>query len=60
MWVSYYYLPSDLWHITSLQALPFYLLAGYITVVALKYANRTPKLALSGNSLVLIAITAMR
>ena len=56
----YYYLPSDLWHITSLQALPFYLLAGYITVVALKYANRTPKLALTGNSLVLIAITAMR
>ena len=56
----YYYLPSDLWHITSLQALPFYLLAGYITVVALKHANRLPRLALCGNSLVLIVIMILK
>ncbi len=31
----YYYLPSDLWHITSLQTLPFYLAAGYIAVTML-------------------------
>lgn len=25
----FYYLPSDLWHLTSVQAMPFYLIAGY-------------------------------
>jgi hypothetical protein len=28
----YYYFPGDLWHLTSVQTLPFYLIAGYIVV----------------------------
>jgi hypothetical protein len=26
----FYYLPTDLWHLTSVQTLPFYLIAGFI------------------------------
>lgn len=52
----YYYLPSDLWHITSLQTLPLYLLAGYITVISLKSANAIPRLSWAGNALVLSII----
>jgi len=32
----YYYLPNDIWHITSLQAFPLYLIAGYISIYAIK------------------------
>jgi hypothetical protein len=56
----YYYLPSDLFHITSVQALPLYLLAGYITVMAMRYASQLPKTATIGNSLVLVAILALK
>lgn len=41
----YYYNPSDLWHITSLQTLPFYLVAGYITMYTLKYSKPRPRLS---------------
>lgn len=49
----YYYLPGDLWHITSLQTLPLYLLAGYITVICMKSANNLPRWSWAGNTLVL-------
>lgn len=48
----YYYLPSDLWHLTSLQALPLYLFAGYITVLTLSLAHKTPRTALAGSAVV--------
>lgn len=56
----YYYLPGDLAHITSLQTLPLYLLAGYITVTALHHANSLPRLSTMGNGLVLAAILLLR
>jgi hypothetical protein len=55
----YYYLPSDLAHITSLQTVPLYLLAGYITVTALRYTHRLPRLAITGSSLVVFAILVL-
>lgn len=38
----YYYLPKDLWHVTSFQAFPLYLLGGYIAAYVFtksKYRN---------------------
>jgi hypothetical protein len=32
----FYYYPSDLWHLTSLQTLPFYLLGGYVIAYSIK------------------------
>jgi hypothetical protein len=32
----YYYFPSDLWHYTSIQALPFYYLGGYVIIHTFK------------------------
>lgn len=56
----YYYLPSDLWHITSLQTLPLYLLAGYITVLAIRFAKKVPTHALAGNSAVITALLVLQ
>ncbi len=56
----YYYLPNDLWHITSLQTLPLYLLAGYIAVTAMTLASKTPRYALVGNSAVILALLALK
>ena len=49
----FYYFPTDIWHITSVQTLPLYFLAGYITVIAINQANKLPRWAFAGNSLVL-------
>lgn len=51
----YYYLPGDLWHLTSLQALPLYLSAGYITVFILSMARKTPRTALAGSAVITCA-----
>lgn len=32
----YYYFPSDLWHFTSVQTLPFYLAAGYVIIMTFR------------------------
>ena len=32
----FYYSPSDLWHFTSIQTLPFYLVAGYVVAVTFR------------------------
>lgn len=32
----FYYYPTDLWHLTSVQTLPFYFVAGYIIVATFK------------------------
>lgn len=39
----YYYLPNDLWHLSSFQALPLYLIAGYISMFTLKRFIVAPK-----------------
>lgn len=56
----YYYLPSDLWHITSVQTLPLYLLAGYIAVTAMILASKTPRYALAGNSAVILTLLVLK
>lgn len=38
----FYYLPSDLWHLTSVQTLPFYLAAGFVVTHALKRFSKDP------------------
>jgi hypothetical protein len=39
----FYYLPSDLWHFTSLQTLPFYLPAGVVIVKSARQLLRSPR-----------------
>lgn len=48
----YYYLPSDLGHITSVQTLPLYLLAGYITITTLGLAHRAPRFAALSSAII--------
>lgn len=38
----YYYTPSDLWHVTSIQNLPFYLICGMIIIKTLKRFKKDP------------------
>lgn len=38
----FYYFPSDLWHLTSIQTIPFYLVAGFIISVTLKRYKADP------------------
>ncbi len=39
---TFYYLPNDLWHVTSIQALPLYFLAGFIIVRLIKDERTDP------------------
>ncbi len=56
----YYYLPADLWHLASLQTLPLYLFAGFITYITLRTARRYSRLALMGNFLVIAILVLWR
>jgi len=38
----FYYLPADLWHLTSLIALPFYFVGGYVIVLTMKRFLKDP------------------
>jgi hypothetical protein len=38
----YYYTPGDLWHVTSIQNLPFYLICGVIVLKTLKRFKKDP------------------
>lgn len=38
----FYYLPNDLWHLTSIQALPFYVLGAFIIIQLLRKYNLYP------------------
>ena len=38
----YYYFPSDLWHLTSFQTLPFYLAAGFVIPNTIEIFKRAP------------------
>jgi hypothetical protein len=46
----FYYLPSDLWHFTSVQTLPLYLLAGLITILTFEYAKHHQKYGTIGSA----------
>jgi hypothetical protein len=39
----YYYLPGDLWHVTSIQNLPFYLICGVVILKTLKRFRTDPR-----------------
>lgn len=39
----FYYLPTDLWHLTSVQTLPFYLLAGFVLARTIQSLRTDPK-----------------
>ncbi len=38
----FYYLPGDLWHIVSIQTLPFYIAAGFVITTAIKRLRKDP------------------
>jgi hypothetical protein len=38
----YYYLPGDLWHVSSVQNFPFYLICGYIVLRTLERFRKDP------------------
>jgi hypothetical protein len=38
----FYYLPSDIWHLTSIQAIPFYFLAGFVIIKSIKRFKADP------------------
>lgn len=46
----FYYSPSDLWHLTSLQAMPFYLVAGYVIAIIVERYKRATNLNIFMNS----------
>lgn len=39
----FYYHPGDLWHLSSVQTLPFYLIAAIVTVRAIRYSALHPR-----------------
>jgi hypothetical protein len=39
----YYYLPGDLWHVSSFQNMPFYFICGVVVLKTLQRARRDPK-----------------
>ncbi len=52
----FYYLPNDLWHITTVQVIPLYLLAGAFTIYALNFAKTRQKAAIIGSTLVTLSV----
>lgn len=38
----YYYLPGDMWHVTTIQNFPLYIMAGYVIVGTLKRFEASP------------------
>ncbi len=56
----FYYLPGDLWHVTSFRAFPLYLLAGFITVVCMHFSLKLPRWSILGNSSVLCLLLTIK
>ncbi len=52
----FYYIPGDLWHITSVQVLPLYLFAGIITVHTFEYEKTRQKAAIIGSTAIAVCI----
>jgi hypothetical protein len=48
----FYYSPADLWHLTSVQAMPFYLVAGYAIATAVDRFARATRFNIVINSYV--------
>jgi hypothetical protein len=54
----FYYFPNDLWHLTSIQALPAYFLAGVVIVKTLKRFKADPKFFIIMNICLLSVVVA--
>jgi hypothetical protein len=56
----YYYTPSDLWHVTSLQNMPFYFIFAIVALKTLRRARQDPKFftVMSGFLLLVLVWTA--
>jgi hypothetical protein len=52
----FYYLPADLWHLSSLQALPLYFIAGYIVIDVIAHEKAHPRFALASSVGVVVCI----
>lgn len=53
----FYYLPNDLWHLTSVRAIPFYLLLGIVISKCIKRFRKDPKFFIAMNiSLVTVMV----
>lgn len=55
----FYYLPGDLKHVTSLQTLPLYIFAEFITVQTLDYAKSRQKAAIIGSSAIAVCLVGV-
>jgi hypothetical protein len=55
----FYYLPGDLWHITSVQTLPLYLFAGFITIQTFEYAKSRQKAAIIGSTALVVCLVGV-
>jgi hypothetical protein len=52
----YYYIPGDLWHVTSIQNLPFYLICGFFILGTLKRFRKEPLFFSSMSALLLLVV----
>lgn len=55
----YYYLPADLWHVSSFQNSPFYLICGVVVLKTLKRFRRDPLFFSCMNALLIIVLVFM-
>ena len=55
----FYYLPSDLWHLTSIQAIPFYFLAGAAIVKTIKRFKADPLFFILMNALLVVVLVLL-
>jgi len=49
----FYYLPGDLWHLTTIQAIPFYFLAGVVITKTVKHFKIFPLFFIAMNTLLI-------
>lgn len=57
--LMYYYYPSDLWHVTTIQNIPFYFICGIVLVKTLEIARGHPRYFIQIAIFLLIVIVFM-
>lgn len=55
----YYYLPADLWHVTTVQNIPFYFICGVVVLKSLKRFRNDPKFFSLMNSFLVAVLVFM-
>jgi len=56
----YYYLPGDLWHVSSFQNIPFYFIFGVVAIHALRHVRKDPRFFTCMNSFLLLVLLISR